>query len=52
MFLIQNNILRWPAFWILDRGAGVWENVGARIIDEAGKTQTIMYTNNDIRTAE
>ena len=44
-FLIKNNLLRFPPFWVFDRQKGVWDNVGMRVLDTAGTIQTIFYTN-------
>lgn len=31
-FIIQNEILRWPARWSLDRITGIWHNVWVKVI--------------------
>ena len=33
-FLIANNMLRWPAWWSLDRKRGVWDSVGMKVLSE------------------
>ncbi len=32
-FLTQNNILRWPAWWSLDRVTWIWHNVWCRVVN-------------------
>lgn len=46
-FLINNHLLRFPAFWVFDRGRGVWDNVGVSVLDTEGRIQTIFYTLRD-----
>jgi len=47
LFLIQHDMLRFPAFWVFDRTKGIWENVGVRVIDPSGIIESIFYTIND-----
>ena len=49
-FLINNRLLRFPAFWVFDREAGVWENVGISVLDVDGTIRTTFYTMNDTRS--
>lgn len=46
-FLINNDLLRFPAFWVFDRKRGVWENIGISVLDTTGTIRTIFYTLND-----
>ena len=45
-YLISSKTLRWPAWWVLDRKRGVWENVGMRVVDTAGVIETVFYSIN------
>jgi len=38
-FLVQNNLLRWPARWSLDRTTWIWSNVWHKVLDETGKVE-------------
>lgn len=46
-FLINNQLLRFPAFWVFDRKRGVWDNVGVSVLDTQGTISTIFYTVRD-----
>lgn len=46
-FLIRNQMLRFPAFWVFDRTAGIWENIGVSVLDLQGTIRTIFYTINN-----
>jgi hypothetical protein len=46
-FLINNQLLRFPAFWVFDRKRGVWDNVGVSVLDTQGTISTIFYTIRD-----
>ncbi len=46
-FLINNNLLRFPAFWVFDRKRGVWDNIGVSVLDTQGTIKTIFYTLRD-----
>ncbi len=48
-YLIRNNLLQFPAFWVFDRTVGVWENVGINVITADGLIESIFYTINDSR---
>ena len=48
-YLIRNNLLQFPAFWVFDRSVGVWENVGINVITADGLIESIFYTINDGR---
>ncbi len=48
-YLIRNNLLQFPAFWVFDRSVGVWENVGINVITADGLIESIFYTINDSR---
>jgi hypothetical protein len=43
-FLISNQLLKFPAFWVFDRYAGVWDSVGVSVLDTAGTIRTEFYT--------
>lgn len=43
-FLIDNSILRFPAWWVFDQNKGIWVNQGVRVIDEKGIIETPFYT--------
>jgi len=42
-FLTSNNILRWPAWWVLDRKTWVWSNVGHVLLDINWKVELPFY---------
>lgn len=46
-FQIENNILRWPAWWALDRKRGVWDNIPSRVLDVDGTIETPFYSIKD-----
>lgn len=46
-FLVKNGLYTFPPFWVLDRKKGVWDNVGMRLLDNAGTIQAPFYTLND-----
>lgn len=46
-WLIQNQMLVFPAFWVFDRGRGVWDNVGISVLDTQGTIETVFYTIRD-----
>lgn len=43
-FLARHKISTFPPFWVLDRGSGVWDNVGMRVLDTSGLVQAPFYT--------
>lgn len=43
-FMVRNQLFTFPPFWVLDRGSGVWDNVGMRVLDSAGTVQAPFYT--------
>lgn len=45
-YLIENQILQFPAWWVFDQKAGIWENAPFRLVDKTGKIETIFYTLN------
>jgi len=47
-FIIDNNLYKLPAWWIFDQGRGIWDNVGYRLVDTKGKTETLFYTIKDV----
>ena len=46
-FLTENNFLRWPAWWVLDRKKWIWECVGSRVIDTNWLVELPFYSIND-----
>jgi hypothetical protein len=47
-FIIDNDLYKLPAWWIFDQGRGIWDNVGYRLVDTKGKTETLFYTIKDV----
>lgn len=47
-FLIDEDIVRFPCFWIYDQLKGIWENIGVKLISTDGEIETIFYTLNDV----
>ena len=43
-WLIKNNLLRFPAFWVYDRSKGVWESIGMRVLNLDGTIEAPFYT--------
>lgn len=43
-FLIKHGLLNFPAFWVFDRHAGVWDNIGIRVKNVNGEIETLFYT--------
>lgn len=43
-FMARHEIYTFPPFWVLDRGSGVWDNVGMRVVDASGVIQAPFYT--------
>lgn len=43
-FLVRHKIFTFPPFWVLNRGSGVWDNVGMRVLDVSGVIQAPFYT--------
>lgn len=43
-FLISNQLLKFPAFWVYDRRVGVWNSVGISVLDIAGTIKSEFYT--------
>lgn len=48
-FLIANDLLQFPAFWVFDRTVGVWENVGVNVLSADGLIESMFYTINNER---
>ncbi len=42
-YIRDNNILGFPTSWVFDRARGVWIEVGKRILDTNGLSETISY---------
>lgn len=47
-FLIENNFLRWPAWWALDRKKWVWEAIDAKVLSVDWKIEAEFYLINDL----
>lgn len=47
-FIQENNMLRFPARWSLDRKKWVWENVGFKVLSEDWLVEVPFYSINDI----
>jgi hypothetical protein len=47
-YLIENEMLRFPAFWAFDRIRGVWDNIGVNVLDVNGTLETRFYTLRDV----
>lgn len=43
-FLIDTDLWNFPAWWVFDREAGVWNNEGMKVLDTDGLIETIFYT--------
>ncbi|MBI5457713.1 carboxypeptidase regulatory-like domain-containing protein [Candidatus Kaiserbacteria bacterium] len=43
-FLVEQKLYTFPPFWVFDRRAGVWDNIGIRVLDTSGTIQTPFYT--------
>ena len=46
-YLIENNLIHFPAFWVFDRKAGVWDNIGIRVNSSDGEIESPFYTINN-----
>jgi len=46
-FLTENNLLRWPWWWALDRKKGIWESVPSRVLDTSWLVELPFYSIND-----
>jgi hypothetical protein len=46
-FLTGNNMLRWPAWWTLDRKKWIWHNIGSRVLDEWWLVELEFYSIKD-----
>ncbi len=42
-FLVENNFLRWPAWWTLDREKWVWKSVWHRLLDISWTVELPFY---------
>jgi hypothetical protein len=42
-FLTNNNFLRWPARWSLDRTTWIWSNVWSRVLNVKGLVELPFY---------
>jgi hypothetical protein len=47
-FLIDSQLLKFPAWWIFDQSKGVWDNMGYKLVDSSGTIETIFYTIKDV----
>lgn len=46
-YLIDSQLLVFPAFWVFDRARGVWDNIGVSVLTEEGDIRTQFYTLRD-----
>ena len=46
-FLINNQLLHFPGFWVFDRERGMWDSVGVSVLDINGTIRSIFYTVRD-----
>ncbi len=46
-FLIDHQLLQFPAFWVFDRHRGIWDNVGISVLNTQGTIQSTFYTIRD-----
>lgn len=46
-FLIDHQMLQFPAFWVLDRKRGVWDNIGVSVLSTQGVIKSLFYTIRD-----
>lgn len=46
-FLTENNMLRWPAWWVLDRAKWIWQNIGCKVLNENWLVELPFYSIND-----
>ena len=43
-FLIEHEMVRFPAFWVFDQVKGTWVNAGVKVLDTEGSIETLFYT--------
>ncbi len=48
MFLINNNILRFPAFWVFDQYKWIWENVWMKVLNKEWDWELLFYTLSEV----
>lgn len=48
-YLAKHHLDHFPAYWVFDRTAGVWDNIGMNVLDMDGTVETYFYTINDER---
>lgn len=48
-YLTENNMLRWPARWALDRAKWKWENIGCKVLNEDWLVEIPFYSINDTK---
>jgi len=46
-FLIKNNLLRWPVWWVLDRKTWIWGSVWSRVLDVSWFVELPFYSIKD-----
>ena len=46
-FLTENNFLRWPVWWTLDRKKWVWESIWSRVLNVEWLVELPFYSIND-----
>ncbi len=45
-FLVQNNFLKWPAWWVLDRKKWIWESVPSKVLTVEWLVELPFYSIN------
>ena len=43
-FLINNELLKFPAWWCFDQDRGIWDNIGIKVLDKNGLIEAQFYT--------
>ncbi|EKD66204.1 MAG: hypothetical protein ACD_49C00060G0046 [uncultured bacterium (gcode 4)] len=46
-YLTENNMLRWPAWWVLDRRKWTWDNIWSKVINEDWLVELPFYSIKD-----
>lgn len=44
LFLAENDLLRFPAFWVFDQSTWIWWNIWVNVISEEWVIETLFYT--------
>lgn len=46
-YLIEHDMLQFPAFWVFDRKRGIWDNIGISVRNTQGLIESPFYTIKD-----